>query len=1175
MWSAAACCRCLPVRLAGPCCNQRAREQKRIPVSYVIEDSTRHPEETLTKLSPASFALALAALFALALATPAQSNTPLLLQTPTLSATQIAFVYGGDIWIVGRQGGEAKRLVTGTDLETGPMFSPDGSLVVYSGDYDGNIDVYVVSSGGGQPTRLTYHPGPDIAIGWTPDGKSVLFRSHRDSTNDADKLFTVPVSGGFPAELPLDMAETGAFSPDASKLAYVPIFQWEPDWKMYRGGQTTPVWIANLADSSVVKVPREDSNDRNPLWIGKTVYFLSDREGPVTLFSYDPATQKVTREIENKNGFDISSAAAGNGQIVYAQFGALHIFDPATHKDEQVSVTVPGDMPQLQPHWQKVARRILHSNISPTGARAVFEAHGDIFTVPAEKGDVRDITDTPGTAERDPSWSPDGKWIAYFSDASGEYALHIRDQKGLEPAKVISLGSNASFYYSPVWSPDSKKIAFSDKRLQLWYVDIDKPDPVKVDTNYSEEAENDYSQAWSPDSKWIVYTKLLPSYLHAIYVYSLDTAKSTQITDGMSDCQSPNFDKGGKYLYFTASTNTGLTSAGFDMSSTQHPVTSSVYVTVLRKDLPSPIPPESDDEKAADAKSDSSADKSADKDKSDKDKDKDKSDKDKSGDKDKSASKSDDKDKSDKPKEPPKVTIDFEDILQRILALPIPPANYFNLTAGKEGEIFIVEGPIVQVDPQGPPPLTVSKFEMKTRKTDKIISGVTVFALSDNGEKMLYKQGDNWFINDAGKAPEPGKGQLNTAALEVRVSPRDEWSQMYHEVWRIERDFFYDPSYHGYDIAAAEKRFEVYLPGIASRADLSYLFREMLSYIAVGHMFIRGGTQPETPHISVGLLGADYTIENNRYRFAKILSGENWNPHLQAPLTQPGVNVKAGEYLLAVNGHDLTGADEIYGLFQETAGQQVVLKVGPTADGKGSREVTVIPIPSEDELRNLDWIESNRRKVDEMSGGKLAYVYIPDTSDEGYTNFNRYFFAQVGKQGAILDERFNHGGQIADYIIDYLARQPMAMVTAREGAHLYDPAMAIYGPKVMIINQFAGSGGDAMPWLFRRSHIGTLVGVRTWGGLVGIGGYPVLLDGGTVTAPRLAISNLTGNWEVEGHGIPPDIEVIQDPKLVREGHDPQLERAVAEAMQQLKDHPLPEYKTPPYTNHHPVLPPMQ
>ena len=1069
----------------------------------------------------------------------------LLLQTPTLSKTQIAFVYGGDIWTVSRDGGDAHRLVTGTDLETGPIFSPDGSMVAFSGNYDGNVDVYVVSSTGGEPRRLTYHPGPDIATAWTPDGKSVLFQSSRTSDNDPHHLFTVPVTGGMAVQLPLGMAEDGSYSPDGTHMAYVPVFQWEPDWKGYRGGQTTPVWIANMADSSVVKVPRENSNDGNPMWVGKTVYFLSDRGGARTLFAYDTDTQKVTRVIDN-HGFDITAASAGPGAIVYSQFGVLHLYDLKSHNNREVHVTVSADMPQLLPHWVKVADQIQNGDISPSGQRAVFEAHGEILTVPADKGDIRDITNTPGAAEREPAWSPDGRWISYFSDASGEYELHIRDQKGLESPKIINLGKPA-FYYSPVWSPDSKKIAYADKFLNFWYVDIDHPTPVKIDTAEYGGFGNGLSESWSPDSQWITYTKPLANYMHAVFVYSLATKKVTQITDGMSDCSNPKFDKGGKYLYFLASTNTGLSAAGLDMTSDEHPVTSSVYVVVLRKNLPSPIPPESDDEKVASSSGQnaSSAAKSE-----------------KSGEK-----------ASEKSEQPPKVEIDFDGILQRILALPIPAANYADLQAGKEGEIYLAEAPAVDVSP-GPPQLSIKKFDLKSRKVENIAGGVQGFALSSNGEKILYTQARHWFIADADKPVQPGKGMLKTDDMEVRVVPREEWNQMYHEVWRIERDFFYDPHYHGYDIAAAEKEFAAYLPGLASRQDLNFLFRQMLSYMSVGHMFIRGGAEPDTPKVNVGLLGADYTVENGRYRFAKVYTGENWNPELKAPLTEPGVNVKAGEYLLAVNGRELTSSDNLYQAFQETAGKQTEIRVGPNPDNTGSREVTVVPIANEHGLRHLDWIESNRRLVDKLSDGKLAYVYLPDTGGGGYTSFNRYFFAQVGKEGAILDERFNHGGQIADYIIDYLNRKPEAIVVPRDGKTGLEPSMAIYGPKVMVINQFAGSGGDAMPWLFRKEGVGTLVGVRTWGGLVGIGGYPVLIDGGTVTAPRTAIGGLNGHWEVEGHGIAPDIEVWQDPKLIREGHDPQLEKAVAVAMQQLKEHPLPHYTPPPYPDHHPHLPPL-
>lgn len=1014
---------------------------------------------------------------------PGDSSKLVLIQTPTLSKTQIAFVYGGDIWIVSREGGEAHRLVTGRDLSTGPIFSPDGSMVAFSGDYDGNIDVYVVPSTGGEPRRLTYHPGADIAVGWTQDGKNVLFSSPRSSSNDPNHLFTIPATGGFPTELPLDMAETGSFSPDGTHIAYVPTFQWEPDWKGYRGGQTTPIWIADLSDSSVVKIPRENSNDSYPMWVGNTVYFLSDRDGPRSLYAYDTRTQNVTRLIENKGGFDITSASAGPGAIVYSQFGVLHLYDLSAHRDHEVKVTVSADMPQLAPHWVKVGDQILNAGISPTGARAVFEAHGDIFTVPAEKGDVRNITNTSAVAERDPAWSPDGRSIAYFSDASGEYELHIRDQKGLEPARVISLGKPA-FYYGPIWSPDSKKIAYADKFLNFWYVDLERPTPIKIDTGQYEGFGNELSESWSPDSRWVTYAKMLPNQLHAIFVYSLATGKTAQITDGMSNCSSPRFDKSGKYLYFMASTNTGLAASDSDMSSEQHPVTSSIYISVLREDLPSPLLPESDDETGA-GKSAAGSEPS------------------KTGVEAKSGQSSDqkpgaksDEEPEDKPKGPPQVDITFDGILQRTLSLPIPAANYVQLEAGEEGEIFLVEAPLVFIPSEAPPSFTLSKFDLKSRKTEKITGAIEAFALSFNGEKILYAQERHFFIADSDKPAEPGKGMLQTEAMEVKVIPREEWSQMYHEVWRIERDFFYDPHYHGLDIHAAEKEFAAYLPAIASRDDLNFLFREMLSYMSVGHMFVRGGEEPETPHVSVGLLGADYTVENGRYRFAKVYNGENWNPDLQAPLTQPGVNVKKGEYLLAVNGRDLPSSDNIYAAFQETAGKQTTLKVGPSPDGTGSREVLVIPIRNEAALRHLDWIESNRRKVDEMSGGKLAYVHLPDTAGEGYTSFNRYFFAQVGKQGAILDERFNHGGQLADYIIDYLTRKPMAQIFPRDGDKYMEPGEAIFGPKVMIINQFAGSGGDAMPWFFRKANVGKLVGERTWGGLVGIGGYPQLIDGG-------------------------------------------------------------------------------
>jgi tricorn protease len=1087
------------------------------------------------------------------------NERPLLLRAPAIGKTDIVFSYAGSLWTVDRAGGDARQLTTGGH-ETDPIFSPDGAMIAFTGQYDGNQDVFVVPATGGEPRRLTYHPGPDFPVAWTPDGQRILFGSNRTSTNDPFKFFTIPLTGGFPTEVPLPMADEGSYSPDGAKLAYVPNFQWQDAWKRYRGGQTKPIWIVNLADSSIVdRIPRENSNDFNPMWVGNKIYFLSDRNGPVSMFAYDLGSKQVSEVVKNE-GLDFKSASAGPGAIVIEQFGALLLFDLESGKTHRVNVRVAADLPEVRPHFVKVEpKQIINASISPTGVRAVFEARGEILTVPVEKGDIRNITSSPAVEDRDPAWSPDGESIAWFSDESGEYALHIRKQSGFGDVRKIALGNPPSFFYTPTWSPDSKKIAYSDKRGNVWFVDLEKGASVKVDTSYYEEGTSPFNVVWSPDSKWIGYQMTLPNFQHAIFVYSLEGSRSTQITDGLSDAQYPAFDTNGKYLYFTASTDVGL-AADQGMTSLDRPVTRSVYVTVLSKDLPSPLAPESDEEKAKEEKQEK-------KDAAASDKATDKA-SDKSADKSKDA----DKDKGkEKEKEPVKVQIDFEHISQRILALPIPAHNYLGLMTGKEGEIYLSQGAEVP-DPNGPPVFSVQKFVLKARKTDQFLDGVMNAVVSFDGEKILYQQGDKWLIAKTESAPKPGEGALNLAAMEVYVDPRAQWQQMYHEVWRIERDFLYDPGHHGLDLNAAEKFYEPYLASVTSRGDLNYLFTEMLGNITIGHMFVGGGDIPQSKKTKGGLLGADYTLENGRYRFSRIYDGENWNPNLKAPLTQPGVNVRTGEYLLAVNGRDLHSTDEIYSFFEETAGKQTVLKVGPNPDGKDSREVTVVPVESEEGLRNLSWIEDNRRKVDQMTGGRVAYVYLPDTAVEGYTNFNRYYFAQVGKQAAIIDERFNHGGFPADYMVDYMNRPALNRVMTREGHDTTLPNEAIFGPKVMIINQFAGSGGDALPWYFRKLGIGPLVGVRTWGGLVGIGGYPTLMDGGRITAPRWAIYGLKGEFEVENHGIAPDYEVSMDPKLVREGHDPQLDKAIEVVLELLKKNPPPVYPKPAYPNYHQHFP---
>jgi tricorn protease len=1089
----------------------------------------------------------------------ADTDKPLLIRHPTVSRDRIAFCYAGDIWTVSRDGGDAQRLTAGVGSKFDPYFSPDGKWIAFTADYYGNPDVFVIPATGGEPRRLTWHPSYDVTSGWTPDGKSILFISGRTSSADPPKLFTVPVEGGYPTELPLPMGSSGAFSPDGTKIAYTPKIQWQAAWKRYRGGQTMPIWIARLSDSHIEKIPRNNSNDFNPMWVGSKVYFLSDRNGPISLFAYDTKTHEVSETVRN-TGLDFKSADAGADAIVYEQFGSLHLLDLHSGKTKAISVRVPGQFPEVLPHFEKLeGKRILNATISPTGARAAFEVHGEIVTVPGEKGDIRNLTNSPAVADRDPAWAPDGKRVAWFSDESGEYALRIRNQNGLGEPVTINLGNPASYFYSPVWSPDNKKIAYTDKRLNVWYVDVEKGAPVKVDTDYYDSPFHTLSPVWSPDSKWLAYTKQLRSHLHAVYIYNLENGKANQVTDGFSDALYADWDKGGKYLYLTASTDIGLGASWLDMSSIGRPGTRSAYLLVLSKDDPSPLAPESDEEKGEDAKKNATATgKTGDKDKP--------ADKDTAADKDKAKT----VEAKDKAKEPPVVKIDFDGIGQRILALPIPARNYRGLSAGKEGEVFLQEAPMVFTG-DGPAPLTIQKFDLKKRKIDKTIDNVTAFVISANGEKMLVKQGEQWRIAPTGEPPKPDAGLLKLAEMEVYVEPRAEWKQMYHEVWRIERDFLYDPHAHGLDLAAAEKFYAPFLEDVSTRDDLNYLFTEMLGNLTLGHVFLGGGDHPEPPKIKVGLLGADYSIENGRYRFAKIYNGENWNPQLRAPLTQPGVNVKTGEYLLAVNGRELHGSDNIFSFFQETAEKQAVLKVGADPGGAGAREVTVVPVENDFTLRNLDWIESNRRKVDQLTGGRVAYVHLPDTANGGYTNFNRYFFAQVGKDAAILDERYNHGGDLADYIIDHLRRPLMSLITGREGHDFSSPAGAIYGPKVMIVNEFAGSGGDAMPWYFRKAGIGPLIGTRTWGGLVGIYDYPQLTDGGAVTAPRVAIYGLQGDWEVENHGITPDIEVDMDPASVRLGHDPQLEKAVEVILDRLKKTPLPEYKKPEYPNYHQKL----
>lgn len=1109
----------------------------------------------------------LALLFGLFSAPSLAANNYWLAREPTLNETHIVFTFAGDLWKTPRSGGHAVRLTSGSGTEHTPVFSPDGRLIAFTGEYDGNVDVFVVDAEGGVPRRLTWHPASDTALSWTPDGKRVLFTSDRETYSRFSQLFTIGLDGGPAEKVPLPMGYEGSYSEDGSHLAYVPIRRANSTWKRYRGGMATPIWVADLSDSSIQKIPREGSNDNTPMWVGDRIYFLSDRDGPFTLYCYETESRRVSRLIDNR-GLDFKSASAGPGAIVYEQFGGLHLYDLKSGETSKVEVRIRGDFPEVRPHFVAVGRGLNIADVSPNGVRAVFEARGEIVTVPAKKGAARNLTNTTGVMERYPVWSPKGGRIAYFSDESGEYALHVSSQDGRGEVVKIPLGEPA-YYASPRWSPDGKKIAYTDSRLTLWYVDLEERKPVKVDHDLYYPG-GDLHPVWSPDGQWLAYGRQLENYLTAVFVYSLAEKETRQVTDGLSDARYPAWDRSGKYLYFTASTDVGP-SLQPDLHSIRSDMSRSVYLAVLSKDEDSPFTPESDEEKAAEKESEE------------------KPEADPPSEQAKGESNEEQKEKApekpakkDNGKDETELRIDFENLDQRILAVPTPARRYVGLTAGVEGEIFLVEAP-----PRGSQDRSyqVHRYSLKMRQSDQPFGGLQDFALAHNGKKALLRQGNNWKIASvpplrpqSGSRPSQGGlpgDTLGTSDIRVKIDPRAEWKQMFHEAWRYQRDFFYDPNHHGLDLSAAEERYEPYLENLAAREDLNYLFSEMLGEMTVGHLRAGGGDLPGVRRVPTGLLGADYEVANGRYRFKRVYDGENWNPELKAPLTQPGVNVVAGEYLLAVNGQSVAATDNLYRFFEQTVGKPVVLRVGPDPDEEGSREVTVVPVAGERGLRNLAWIEGNRRWVSQATDDRVAYIYMPDTSFGGITSFNRYFYAQAGKDAAIVDERFNGGGLLATDIVEILGRDTiMSKVATRYGRDSVQPQGAVFGPKVMLINEYAGSGGDAMPWYFKRAGVGKLIGKRTWGGLVGRAGTPPLMDGGRVSSPTSAVYNPhTGQWEVENVGVSPDIEVEFDPALCRQGRDPQLEKAVQVILEELKNNPPAQLKRPEYPNYHRRLEP--
>jgi tricorn protease len=1054
-----------------------------------------------------------------------------LLADPAVSAERIAFAYANDLWVANLDGSGVRRLTSHPGIESGPRFSPDGKWIAFTGRYEGNADVYVVSSEGGVPRRLTWHPKADTALGFTPDGASVVFASPREVyTTRYQQLFTVPVGGGMATRLPIPHATRGVYSADGKKIAYTPLADPFLEWKRYRGGQVTRVVIFDAASYATESIPQPASrcNDTDPMWLGDKVAFRSDRDGELNLYTFDPATKKITQLTKHRD-FPVLNASAGAGKVIYEQAGYLHLLDPKSGNDTRLKVGVAADLLETLPRFAKGKKYIRDVAISPSGTRAALEFRGEIFTLPREKGDDRNLTNSPGANDRSPAWSPDGKSIAWFSDKSGEYRLYIGEQDGKGTPREIKI-DGAGFYDDPKWSPDSKKLSFADNSRTIYIVDVGSGTLEKVSSDVVYGPVRVLNQNWAPDSQWLAYTRNTAQYLNRVFLYSLAEKKSYPVTDPYTDATQPVFDASGKYLYFLASTDAGPVNDWFAQSSADLRASQAIYLAVLPKGTVSPIARESDEEAAK------SADESAMKPET------------KASDKPADEKKSDDKKAS---KAPVKVVVDFDGLTQRIVALPPKAAYYDALQAGKSGQIYYVK---VSPAVTGPDDRTLFRFDLEKRKEESLLEKVDGFLLSADGKRMLLEK-EGWFLIDAGEKLDTSKFRIATDKLQVKIDPRAEWREIFEDAWRINRDYFYDPNMHGADWKAMKAKYEVFLPDLTVRQDLTRVVQWMSSELSVGHHRQSGGDSlAEVEAIPGGLLGADYKVENGRYRFAKVYGGLNFNPELRSPLTEPGVDVKAGEYLLAVDGRDLKAPEDLYSRFEQMAGRIVDLTVGPNADGSGSRTVKVVPIEDETALRNRDWVEGNLRKVSEATNGRVAYVYVPNTGGSGYVYFKRYFFPQADREAIIVDERHNAGGQVADYYIDLLRRPMISHWAMRYGGDLKTPLASIQGPKVMIIDETAGSGGDLLPWMFRKLSLGTIVGKRTWGGLVGILGYPVLMDGGNITAPNLGIWTNEG-FIVENEGVPPDVDVEQTPADVIAGRDPQLERAIAIVMQQLKEHP--------------------
>lgn len=1081
-------------------------------------------------------------------ATAADDAGTRLLRQPAVSKDHLAFVYAGDIWLSDRDGQHPQRLTTDPASEFDPHFSPDGNWIAFSAAYDNNVDVYVVSVNGGQPRRLTWHPARDLVTGWSADGKRVLFVSDREVANSrSGQFYEVPLEGGYEHKVMSAVGVEGAWSPDGKRLAYRPYimaYSGISGWRQHRGGDTPPLWIIDPATNALEKIPHVNASDRDPMWIGTDIAFISDRnDGAANLFLYDGHTHEV-RQLTHETTWDVRNAGAYGSTIVYEVGGLLKSLDVDTSASHPLPIHLSIQSIQARPQWQDAVRNITSTRLSPTGKRVLVTARGDVFSVPVKDGSVRNLTATSGVREADALWSKDGQRVAYLSDADGRQSILIRDAAGLE--KPVRHALPQPDYFTLIdWSPDDRRILFHDNHLRLFAIDLRTEALTLIATD---KRRGSFNTAFSPDGQWLAYTVTNENYLSQVRLYGFATGRSTELVDRFVQTDDPVFSPAGDLLYFTASIDAGPSRSGLDMSTQERPLRKGIYAAVLAADGRSPLPPKTGDEdkpagtttpqpeKGQDAVAKSPAAKT----------------------------------QAAAPAATPKPTrIDVDGLARRLVPIPVAERNYENLSVASDGALFYLsrKQPGSRQDPPNPNKEATAelyRYSFDDRAEKQLRTGLVDLSISADRKKLLLGLGEHKYeVADANEKLDAKP--LDLSGLRMLVDPRAEWHQIFAETWRMEQQFFYDPNLHGLDWRAIRARYEPLLEYVQRREDLNELLVEMIGELQVGHNRTAGGDIHQERPTATGLLGADFRIENGLYRIQKIYRGDRWDPYVVAPLTAPGVGAEEGDAILAINGHPLDASINIYSLLEGTLDKQVALTLSRDGTTKEQRTVTVIPIASEVGLRRWEWVAHNQEYVDRKSGGKVAYVYLPDTADAGFTFFNRMFFAQVDRPAVIVDDRRNGGGQAANYVLEVLNRKYLSSWKDRDGLVFDTPAAAIYGPKAMLIDQDAGSGGDYLPYAFRSLGLGPLVGTRTWGGLIGIAANPPLIDGGMLSVPFFRMFTPEGQWRVENEGVAPDIEVQLDPAAVNEGRDNQLDAAIDTVMAQLRtSKSLPLRTAPPY-----------